>query len=521
MSKFLTFLSILVLVISVFWNATPRSIQFTEDIGLSLAVGDEIRDGHLPLLGPPSHTGGRHLGPIYYLYVAGAETLGGGDPYRTVLVFSILKVLAILLCSYATTRLVPKSYRSHAFIGSVLCACSIAFVDVLRNPWHPHLLLITGTIFLLAFIEAIQRGPKLVGVYLLAATVLLQTHFASAPLILAYSLVLFGAFLKKEVILRQLSKDLLKGLVSPIWLPVLLLLLWLPAIIFEIKNPSNIVALVQGTSEASQIHAGIFGALAHEWAFLCKFILGLRLKHYGTLLVAMILGLGVLFGLKERGERTHDYHAFLVAQGLALLLYCLALSRLSPPLYIYFLFSLLPTLIVFFGASFALGIHYLFGEQVSLRIVGGLYTTLIALCFATSVISNSLRVSRGSVPPFHSLLHAEEIASLIKKHEGNRSVEILTASASKVMNGAFYSLLGPNYFSKIALWNTLSEFPQTLNVSQETNKVRYLIACPEIYSAEIRTLESSTLSSWVWDREFTPMGCSTCNRCTVRRYILP
>ncbi len=57
-------LATLALIAAFCLSFRPERVGFTEDMGLSAAVAESIIDGHSPIIGPPSHTGGRHLGPI-------------------------------------------------------------------------------------------------------------------------------------------------------------------------------------------------------------------------------------------------------------------------------------------------------------------------------------------------------------------------------------------------------------------------------------------------------------------------
>ena len=75
----------------------PARVSVTDDLALAITAGDAVLHGTMPLMGPSSHLGGRHLGPLYFIYTAFCLWIGAGSMHYALVAMSFCKFLGIIL----------------------------------------------------------------------------------------------------------------------------------------------------------------------------------------------------------------------------------------------------------------------------------------------------------------------------------------------------------------------------------------------------------------------------------------
>ncbi len=117
-----------------------------------------VRDGTVPLLGPPTSIGDVHHGAWYYYLLSPAAALTGGD--------SPLAVVAVIaLAGIAAVGVVWWLGRSvggpiAGIVAAVAMAASAAAVDELTFIWNPNLIALSSAIALAAAWKAWSGGDR-------------------------------------------------------------------------------------------------------------------------------------------------------------------------------------------------------------------------------------------------------------------------------------------------------------------------------------------------------------------------
>ena len=152
---------ILFLVFALFCYALlglkPETILFTNDIAVAFAVMQETLSGEIPLLGPASHLGGRHLGPSYFWFLSLLNLFVGSDPYIIVVCLSILKVISLVLLGYFVSKAFKRSLSEWIFIGFLISLLGSNHIEQLRVPWSANYILIPSALTICSCLYVIQK----------------------------------------------------------------------------------------------------------------------------------------------------------------------------------------------------------------------------------------------------------------------------------------------------------------------------------------------------------------------------
>ena len=181
--------------------------EFKGDEAATSFVGrDLVKNGAIPLVGPPLTTGG-HAGPVYY-YILAVPFALSQDP----VVASVFVVLLNLVGLLVTYRLAKKFFDERvALITSALYAVSPFAILFSRKIWNPDLVFpfVAITMYCL-YSFALEKKPRyLIGVFASYA-VALQVH--PVTVFLAPVLLLFVVLLRRQVDVRHLLLGVLTGL---------------------------------------------------------------------------------------------------------------------------------------------------------------------------------------------------------------------------------------------------------------------------------------------------------------------
>ncbi len=105
-----------------------------------------VRDGIVPLLGPPTSIGDVHHGALYYYLLAPAAFLTGGDsPYAVTLEIALAGVAAVGV-TWWLARSVAGSLAG--FVAGLLMAVSASAIEESTFIWNPNLIALSSAIAL-------------------------------------------------------------------------------------------------------------------------------------------------------------------------------------------------------------------------------------------------------------------------------------------------------------------------------------------------------------------------------------
>lgn len=444
-------------------------------------------NGDIPLLGPPSHVGGRHLGALYYYYVALTKVCAGGDVYVAVLLQTFLKSVALLASLVLLLALFDLHKLHWPLAFALLFMFSGSYAWPVRVPWHGNFVVLPSVFFLFCSFHVMKNGLRCIPLFLLSLSFLVQTQLASAPMLLAFSAV---------VALCLSSKGELRGgwhesFGAKDWLLLVCALVsWFPTIFYEFAFSSNIASLwnAHGGGQGEGAAAGTFSATMMVLTVLREYttgVFGVDFLGQGTCrYLEILLLLTALFGLLDY-LRANDgvRRAFVSALVLTVFAYIAALSFLGPPLHVYYLHSALPVILLLGSISFShcmIRLTALYGNKSWRRpaacLVGAL--SLLGVSFA---LVNAWRHAHAFTQAFssrvESLDHVRRVGMAIRA-ESTRSSRIfdidLSSAAASVQQplrlNAYYFFAGPDYD---ALMDQAGYFPElkSFNVHRLENSV--------------------------------------------------
>jgi hypothetical protein len=506
------------LFLAVTWRALAyERIGFTEDMALSMAVADAALHGTPVLLGPPSHTGGRHLGPIGYWYVMAAEKIGGST-YGAVAVIGGVEAMALLAAAWLASKLASDELRNWAAGSALLCASATHYPALLSYPWHNHFFLVMTMLFLLALWRAWRGGRAGTALTALYASALVQFHYSSLPFVAVLGAALLwnrrGDGLK-ILALGDLVSLAIWGITILLWVPLIIYQLHFPGALAQTFGPHTVQAVAHsGMKEAFRMETGILKLYAlgpelfpSEWPAQLRESLALGLLAA----CAALLAAGVYAAEAPRRN-------FLLSLIAATVVYVPALAWLPPPLFPSYFFTFLPVPVIFAGVGFAAGAA-LFIERraLLLRFFAGAVLGIWLVVWA--------RQSAGALeksafhPAWHSLQHGEQVAAIINRDRGGRRVELLGPGAqSFVMRGVLLYFLGRYYYPQIEYWNWLAELPRAA-ASPGAAEYAYFLSCPHLLKRDLDAFDArAAAQGWRPEREIDMNQCTTCAHCVLIRY---
>lgn len=148
-----------------------------------LALRAFVRDGVVPLLGPPTSIGAFHHGALYYYLLAPAAALGGGDDPLPVVAAIALAGTVAVVATWWLARAIGGPLAG--FVAGLLLAVSATSVASSTFIWNPNLAVLSGVVALAAAWQAwATRRPAW---WLVAAgglTVTMQAHVLGIALVL-------------------------------------------------------------------------------------------------------------------------------------------------------------------------------------------------------------------------------------------------------------------------------------------------------------------------------------------------
>jgi 4-amino-4-deoxy-L-arabinose transferase-like glycosyltransferase len=141
-----------------------------------------VRDGTIPLLGPPTSIGDVHHGAWYYYLLSPAAAVTGGDSPLAVVALIALAGIAAVGVVWWLARAIGGSVAG--LVAGLAMAVSIAAVDESTFIWNPNLIALSSAVALAAAWRAWSGGSR--GWWLLAGigtAVTMQCHVLGIALL--------------------------------------------------------------------------------------------------------------------------------------------------------------------------------------------------------------------------------------------------------------------------------------------------------------------------------------------------
>ena len=131
----------------------PTRGTWDADQGHDMLVLNGMLHGQFPLLGPPTSIGTFHHGVLYYVLLAPAALVSGGDPIAVTLWIALGGILAV-----AVTGWLARSIAGPVagVIAALLMAVSASAVEESTFIWNPNLVALSSSIALAAAWRAWQ-----------------------------------------------------------------------------------------------------------------------------------------------------------------------------------------------------------------------------------------------------------------------------------------------------------------------------------------------------------------------------
>ena len=111
-----------------------------------LVLRSLVRDGIVPLLGPPTSIGDVHHGALYYYLLAPAAALTGGDSPLAVVLLIALAGIAAVGVTWWLARDIGGPVAG--FVAGLAMAVSASAVDESTFIWNPNLIALSSAIAL-------------------------------------------------------------------------------------------------------------------------------------------------------------------------------------------------------------------------------------------------------------------------------------------------------------------------------------------------------------------------------------
>lgn len=175
------------------------AVSFHYDMARDAFTAQQIWNGDLKILGPPTSTPGLYHGPLYYYLLAPFYGLGGGDPRVPASILSFLNVLAVVPIMFLARDLF-KSFKLSILAGLFF---AVSFESTQYGPWlsNPTPSVLTVTLFFY-FLRMWQKG-KTLGLYLAAMAASLSAQFQFFLIYLLILIPFFGYLFKIKTNFKQ------------------------------------------------------------------------------------------------------------------------------------------------------------------------------------------------------------------------------------------------------------------------------------------------------------------------------
>lgn len=494
-------LACLLLVYLALYNLTPETVFFANDQATDFIIAKYAEQGTPPLLGPPSHTGGRHLGPIYYAYVWCIAKLSSFDLFEASLLFALTKIFALGLMLYFLLQMPSNAPPYLVCVSALFIIVAVPNITFLRTQWHSNFLPLTSGLAFCSALGLTLYGSRTIPLIMIGLSALLQTHLSAGPVVLGLGIVVFAycflSFSKENWFSLLKSRQFSMAL-------TLIFLMWLPTIYFELTQPSNVAKLLSVHGRGTSAKAGFQSALSTAAEFFYSHTLGktkaFEFGYAGYMLAA--LWVFSLIHLILYGNRNERWSLAILC--LPVMVTILFLSRFKPPLYQHYYNSsiIVPLLLFVLAQVYAYKVVFKGKAPVAFcRYALLLFIILPALFLPFRVAATLDWYSKPRMNKIHTLAHARQIVDFIERHSADTPALIYPRMAAKLSSNAYVYLSGTNtkemeyrgFFPEIPLFDHF--------VAPKKYKKSFMLVCPRAFRVTERGLLRGLSKKWALEEE--------------------
>ena len=260
-----------------------------------LVLRSFVRDGVVPLLGPPTSIGDVHHGAWYYYLLSPIAALTGGDsPLAVVAVIAVAGIAAVGVVWWLARSIGgPVMGPVAGAIAGLALATSAAAIDESTFIWNPNLIALSSAIALAGAWRAWSgASPRWWLLAVLGTAVTMQAHVLGVAL-----LPIVGVPLVLDARRRSIGR-------VPLGIGAILAAAYLPLAINELTTGfSEVRAALDylasdrtSTAAAIPVRFGIVGLRVVSWP-----LVGLITAAFVPAVVATVAVIGIVFGLWRRG----------------------------------------------------------------------------------------------------------------------------------------------------------------------------------------------------------------------------
>lgn len=283
-------------------SLTAKNVFFANDQSTDFIVARYAERGIWPLLGPPTHIGGRHLGPIYYWYTIAIAKFAAFDIVSAAQLFSLSKVVAAIII----LGCIAAASAGGTAIGSVLGAAIVflcaQYHHVINVQWHSNYLLFPSAFAFGTALGTVKFPVRFFPFFFVSLALLGLSHLSSAPVVLGLSLSVL-LYLYRAGALKIALMQRTTALAA-----LLCAALMLPTMFYEITYPSNIHRLLHASHGVqAEKFIGLPSALQGAGVFLLKNSLSLQFHSVPKILqstfILLIFLATLVHGMRTRTGR--------------------------------------------------------------------------------------------------------------------------------------------------------------------------------------------------------------------------
>jgi 4-amino-4-deoxy-L-arabinose transferase-like glycosyltransferase len=223
------FVAVLAIAIATRFVNLPTRGMWDSDQGHDMLVLlAMVRDGVVPLVGPPTSIGDFHHGALYYLLLAPAAFASGPDPLAVVAVVAASGVAAVAVVWWLARSIAGPI---AGFVAGLLMAVSASAIEESTFIWNPNLIALSSSVAFAAAWRAWTTWRTrwwLVAAAALAVT--MQLHVLGAVLLVPFAALLIADARRTSSVDRGGVWQAAVGSV------VVIALSYLPLIAYEVIN---------------------------------------------------------------------------------------------------------------------------------------------------------------------------------------------------------------------------------------------------------------------------------------------
>ena len=507
-----------VIVYLVARDLIPEKIFFTQDLATSFGVSRAFLNGELLLLGPPSHVGGRHLGPYYYWTIVFSLLVAGGDTYRAVIVLVILNLTSLLLLIFILRKFFSGLSLYGALCGLGGTVLGSKFPWVLRDPWHANMVFLFSSVFVFSFYKTLERGKWYFPFMILSGAVLGQMHFSSAPLVIGFGAVALLSLYK----LPQRDKVTRREKLFSLSALILTCFSFTPLLIYELRFGSVIEPLFSGLNERSEFSIDYLSLFAHIGRYFGDYTpfhaVNLPVLFHTRELKILYCISGVLLSVSWFYVSSLRKKYFAGGVLLSLVLYAVSL-RHAPDLYNYYLNALLPVvaLVSSIGIGFSIKCALQIKSEKYLAGISIVFSTLFFLFAYENFIKTSKVLASRPIAHWHTLETSTALADAIKADNASKEpFTLVTQGVLDISREAVFYELGQEYFDEYRYREVFREIPYRPE-SVKNAQLGYSMYAPRTDWLGRKSARRHRKEGWIDEQELSLQHCKTCSNCDLIR----